>query len=257
MAYYSYNAGHPAPQPFAGLGSYYAWGSNAELYRPINGLAATDDQRLADDAARDRIERRAPLAVVGEWAQQVTDISWREVTGRSTLTLIPLRDADIPAIKAAAFGNDLPVVAVFGGREVPLERARAAFSGTPYRLGMALSVFRLDDRGAVARASFLWIAVPRGPEDKEGGAQSLDGAAKKLGGELCYLVSLPRAAGERAPGMAFERARMLGADTAPVPAVTPEIQLAPVEASITPIAWVIGGMAVAGVGWYLLAGRGG
>jgi hypothetical protein len=273
MAYYAYNAGHPAPQPISGLGSYYAWGSTADLYRPINGLASTEDQKLADEAARERIERRPPLAIVGEWAEQVTDISWREVRGASMLTLIPLVDADVPAVKQAAFGNELPAVAVYGKHEASRDEAYRAFLGTPYVLVAAMSVYSLADRGAVADARYLWIAVPRSPSDKEGGSGSLELAAKKLHGSLCYLVSLPKPNGARGPGAPFMAARdreMNGlgeflmstqSSTAASTASQPVAPADPVEAAVARpevkhAGLVLGGMAVAGAVWYFLSRRG-
>lgn len=255
MAYFPYNAARPAPQPVSGLGSYFAWGSNAELYRPVNGLAGgTEEQKLADDAARARIEGRRPLAVVSEWATQVTDISWQEVRGVSAITVLPLRDGDAAAVKREAFGNELPLVAVFGTKEAPLEVARAAFSNTPYRLTAVLAVYALDDAGAIARARYLWLATPRSPLDKDGGSGSLEEAARKLRGTLCYLVSLPKPPGGREPGAPFEavRALELGAAAAEDAALPPP----PPGPQISHYAWLVGGMAVAGGVWFLLTRRG-
>jgi hypothetical protein len=288
MAYYAYNSAHPAPQAISGLGAYYAWGSSAELYRPVNGLASTDDAKLADEAARERIERRPPVAIVGEWAEQVTDVSWREVRGGSMLTLLPLVDSDVHAVRQAAFGNDLPVVAVYGNREATREQAYQAFVGTPYTLVAAVAVYSVADRGAVADARYLWVAAPREPGDKDGGSGSLEQAAKKLSGVLCYLVSVPAPAGTRGPGAPFmvardrklngdacaaekfetflktasayqpsydfARSRGFGAEEIAPPADSVEAAVA--RPTVKHAAWLLGGMAAAGLGWLLLSKRG-
>jgi hypothetical protein len=259
MAYYAWDAAREPVEPItappgtapSGIGAYYAWDSAHEPVVPVNGLSGSAEAKLSDEALRALIDRRRPLAVVGEWARQVTDLEWAEAPDATALTLLPLTDADLNRARRAAFGAEAPAVGVIG--RAPKARAdqALAFVGTPYALGLSLAVYSLADTARVARPLFLTLATLRDVDDADRGTRSVERAAAKLERRLVYVVSLPKTAKQRGPGAPFREVfRAMGA--APAAPVTESKPSASVTASLPLGLYFIGGaLAIGGVWWAL------
>lgn len=251
-AYYAWDSAHepveaittPGATPSA-VGAYYDWNSAHEPVLPINGLGGSPESELADHALRARIDRRPPLAVVGEWARQAGDLDWRDAKKTQALTLLPLADRDLNAARVAAFGQEVPVVAIYRKSLRSLADQELRLVGTPYEFSESLAVYLPSDTARVAKPSFLTIARLRHLGDKDGGSGSLERAAKSLGGSLVYVVSLPAPRGMRAPGASFRdvfrKVALSAADAPPLPAAA-----APVSASTTIWPFFVGGAVLTG-----------
>lgn len=262
-AYYAWDSAHEPVQPVtpapgtgvSGLGAYYAWDSAHEPVLPINGLGGSGEQQLSDEAARHLLDKREPLAVAREWARQQTDILWRELPGDATLTLLPLANGDIKRIQQAAHGAELAAVGILRSSPRMLADQDLALAGTPYVRALSLALYSIADGGRVARPMFLTIATLRGPDDRDGGHDSVGRAASRLGGRLVYVISLPTAAGTRGPGARFQEvfAKLGAMGAEPAAPDAPPPVAAPSPLSLTPY-FAAGALAAGGL-WWLLAHR--
>jgi len=259
MAYYAWDSAHEPVQPItaapgagvSGLGAYYAWDSAHEPVLPINGLGDSSEQKLADTAARHLLNARRPLLVGREWARQKTDVHWTELPGTATLTLLPLAQADIAAIQKAAHGAEVATVGILRPTPALLAKQELVLAGTPYARTLSLALYSIADSARVARPYFLTLATLRGPEDPDGGHDSVGRAATRLGGRLVYVVSLPTAAGTRAPGARFQEVlSKLGALGAEAAAVPPAPPAAPAALPLVPY-FAAGALAAGGLWWWL------
>jgi hypothetical protein len=208
MAFYPYNAAHPAPQPFGlvtdqakepvrvdGVGAYYAYDATHEAVQPINGLAGAmgPAAELADEAVRAIIGPRQPIMVGVEWATAVTDAAWRPSAPKHELALVGMTEAELSRVKQAAFGHALPVVGILAARPVPLERARAAFRGSPYAFHELVAIAPMTDSKCPPPLTpfFLYFGSERDPDDDEGGAKLMGQVAGELGGKIVHAIALP------------------------------------------------------------------
>lgn len=265
MSYYAWDSAHepvqevtPSPGSAAsGLGAYYAWNSAHEPVVPISGLGDTEESKFADEALRAWVDRRPPIAVVGEWAVQQTDNRWVDAPKETALTLLPLTDRDLARARHAAFGVEVRVIAVLHARPQSQADQALMFVGTPYEPRLALAVYALDDARPVAVPSFVTFATIRDIADTDRGAGSVERAAARLGGRLVYAISLPKTPNQRAPGAPFQAVFEqigLAATELPLPAAPTSPVAAPSAVSIVP--WFLGGTLVAGAVWLALARKG-
>lgn len=266
MAYYPWDSAHEPVQPVtppeagtaaSGIGAYYAWDSAHEPVEPINGLGETGEAKLSDEALRALLGRRPPRAVVAPWALQVTDLEWQEVphAKQSSFTLLPLTDRDLNQARRGAFGAQAQVVGVLMKRPRSLADQALAFVGTPYGPVFSLAVYSLTDTRRVALPYFLTLAVLRDVAATDRGSRSPAAAARSLGGELVYAVSLPMKPGDRAPGAEFQQVFRAIGDSAAAPAPVPVA--APASASSVPLGlyFGLGAIAVGGAWWFLSRGE--
>jgi hypothetical protein len=275
MAFYAYNAAHPAPMPIApsGLGAFYAYDATHEAVLPINQLSGVlgPSGTLSDEAIRELTQGRKPVAVVTEWAEAKTDTRWVDSSSPNELVLIPITDADLAKTKRMAFGHDLPMVAIVGTEPARLALAEQAFAGTPYKFMQALSVRAIGDMKPMPTALFLWIGKDREPGDGEGARGLLDDTARALRGKLVHLIALPKKQ-DRASVPGFQEALQLQfpprssapprAPFSPAPPPTPSVvRLGPAQhgfqqsglgMSGTSLALIAGAVVVVGAAGYLL-----
>jgi len=266
MAYYAWDSAHEPVQPVtpaagstvSGFGAYYAWDSAHEPVVPISGLGADSEEgKVADEALRARIDDRAPVAVVGEWAIQKTDNQWADTPKETALTLLPLTDEDLNQARQAAFGLETRVIGVLHKTPKRAADQALAFAGTPYEPSLALAVYSLTDTRRVALPYFLTLATLRDITDEERGNHSVARAARSLGGALVYVISLPATPNQRRPGArfqeVFDRIGLSAADAPPLPRA-PAPAPAPTSMSLLP--WFLGGTLVAGAAWWALRRKG-
>jgi len=200
MAFYAYNSAREAVQSIGsndrlrtdGVGAYYAYDATHEAVQPINGLSGRPEETLADEALRQVVGNRRPLLVAGEWAIRVTDITWKPPSTADELTLLPITDREVAQVKQAAFGHELPMIALLAPRLVGLEEAEGAFVGTPYAFDHMAAIYAIGDRRPLPVPMFLLVARLRDAEDRDGGTGALDRTAATLGARLVYPISLPR-----------------------------------------------------------------
>jgi len=265
MSYYAWDSAHEPVQPVtpapgsvaSGVGAYYAWNSAHEPVVPVSSLGDTGEAKLADEALRAAIDKRPPLAVVGEWAIQQTDGVWVDTPAQSALTLLSVGDRDLNRARHAAFGVEVPVVGVLHKTPEAEADQALAFVGTPYAPARALAVYSLSDTRRVALPYFLTLATLRDVADRDGGTRSVERAARALGGRLVYVISLEKAPNQRLPGARFQEvfsqiglAAAEAASRVPVPA---QAAAAPLGAVLP---WFVGGTVVAGAIWWALARKG-
>lgn len=214
MAYYAFDAAREPPQRVTtdagkepvrvdGVGAYYAYDAAHESVQPINGLALSGSDKMADEAARVLIGRRRPVMIARTWARHVTDVVWQDELGDSQLTLLPLTDGELAAVKRSAFGSSLPLVGVLAVEPMAMTVAAKAFAGTPYELADSYAVYSLADKSPIARPLYLFVARLRDADSADGGNGLMTAAASALGGKLVYIVKLPLPARARGPGAAF------------------------------------------------------
>lgn len=252
-AYYAWNSVHEPVEPIvvpgaapSAVGAYYDWNSVHEPVIPINGLGSTAESDLADKALRARINHRPVIAVVGEWALQANDIDWRDTPKHTALTLLPLTDQDLVAVRKAAGGHEVPAVGVFRKTLRSLADQELAFVGTPYERSLSFAVYSPTDTARVAKPRFLTIATLRDLADKDRGSGSVEKAARSLAGSLVYVVSLPAPRGMRAPGAKFQEVFRQASLSGPAPAPAPPAPVAAPASGTSLWPLFLGGAAVAG-----------
>jgi len=257
MAYYPWDSAHEPVEPVtpaagsvpSGIGAYYAWDSAHEPVMPVNGLSGSAEAKISDEALRALIDHKPPVAVVGDWALQATDLNWLESKHESAFTLLPLTDRELNRARRGAFGAEAAVVGVLMKTPMPLAAQARAFAGTPYQPVLPLAVYSLTDTRPVALPRFLTIAALRDIMAPDRGTGSVEAAARALGGELVYVISLPKEAQQRAPGATFQEVfRAIGATP---PAVTPPPAAPAASASLG--LYFLGGVLAVGGAWWALS----
>lgn len=230
MAFFAYDATRQAVQTIGpndklrtdGVGAYFAYDATHEAVQPINGLALGDSATLSDQALRSVIGKRPALLVAGEWATRLTDTAWRPPSSSGELSLIQITDQDLAQAKRASFGHELPMLAVLSPTPVLLERAKGIFVGTPFVFHEELAIYNIADGRVVPDPLFLLTAVPREPDDPDGGSARMQQSASAVGGKLVYPIALPaRRAPRRLPQIQAALARMPAMAPRPVPGAPP------------------------------------
>lgn len=226
-------------QPVSGLGAYYRWRDN----QPVSGLGgfglgATSMQlSFAEEALVDLLQQRAePLAVVTPWGSQTGDVSWDTIAQPEwDVVLFPLSDQVLKAAENATYGHPVGWIAVLTEKPVSLQAAYDAFVDRRYSFLSADAVYRQDDSAPTPKIYYLyWAELRDDPSDQEGGTQSLDSAARLLGGKLVFASQVPRTASARTHPL-LPVQTVIAAQKTPTPVVSTAVPqvLAPAAAAPT------------------------
>lgn len=244
---------------------------------PIYGMGAAELPQVGfgDEILREMLGGQ-PLGTYVSWAEQVSDTAWREIpVPQWSLTCVPITQAMLDQVKAAAFGHEVGWVGILFDQPATINAIERALHGTPYAFDSSLAVYDPNFQGTVPRIRFLVWARLRDsmPGDGAGGGTgSMDAAARALTGRLVYVIQGMVPATAKQPTASFQQA--LDAQlmvpppapgtgpTPPPPGVTPPPSVQPVPAEI-PVApapaaknntllWVLlgGGAAAFALWWY-------
>lgn len=177
---------------------------------PIHGLGDDDLPQVgfADQVLREMSSAR-PLGTLVPWAEQVSDVTWKEVPAEHAYSCFPVTDVQLQQAKAAAGGHEVTWVAILFSQPATLNAIERALFATPYALSSSQAVYPPSYSGEVPRISFLVWARLRDSmagDGSGGGNRSMDEAARSLNGSLVYVVPSNLPDTTRRPTVSFSRA---------------------------------------------------
>jgi hypothetical protein len=236
---------------------------------PIYGMGAPELPQVGfgDEILREMLGGQ-PLGVYVSWAEQVSDVTWREIPAPEwSLTCVPITQSMLDQVKGAAFGHEVGWVGVLFDQPATINAIERALHGTPYAFDSSLAVYDPNFQGTVPRIRFLVWARLRDamPGDGAGGGSgSMDAAARALNGRLVYViqgavpptVKVPRTSFQQAleaqlapPAPVLRTAPALSA-TQPTPTALPDAATSATKDNT--LLWVLlgGGAAALALWWY-------
>lgn len=132
------------------------------------------------------MEQLQPMGLYTPWATRVGSMDWTVVQQPPDTNIVvgALDDSLYKQVLGMGFGAPLPFVVVHTTKLPSAEQIRDAVVGTAYEFYETQAVYGQRDASDPPKITFLhWLSL-RKPEDSQGGAGSLTGAAQKIGGQL-------------------------------------------------------------------------
>ncbi len=164
-----------------------------------------------------------PIGVFVPWAEQNGAVNWKTIEKPDhELVVYPINSITVDRVNAAAYGCDLPWVAVMTDRPVQSIAAEQAWDSTRYDLFATEAVYDVEDNRPAPRIRFLYWA--RFHDGVGGGRESLDAVAKRLGGTLVFPVQTEISGKRALPPLTFQM--VLDAQLAACSPVVPQMEAA-------------------------------